>query len=91
MGVDLGGGDVGMAQQFLDDPQVGPPSSRWVAKAWRRTWGLTRAGSIPASAAASSSIWAKRRGVRRPALPREGNSQGLAASPLGRKDLRISR
>ena len=25
-----------------------PPASRWVAKAWRRTWGLTRVGSIPA-------------------------------------------
>ncbi len=32
MRVDLGGRQVGMAQQRLDHPKVGPPSSRW----WQR-------------------------------------------------------
>ena len=54
-----------------------PPSSRWVAKAWRSTWGLTRAGSMPAPAAASSSSWAKRRAVSRPALPARGEEPGV--------------
>ena len=39
MGIDLGGADVGMAQQKLHGPQVSPPSSRWVAKEWRKVCG----------------------------------------------------
>jgi len=41
VGVLLGGGEGGVTEQFLDGPQVRPPSRRWVAKVWRRVWGET--------------------------------------------------
>ena len=40
MGVDLGGGDVRMPQDLLDDAQIGAPASMWVAKEWRSVWGV---------------------------------------------------
>jgi len=33
MRIDLGGGDIGMAEQFLNDPQVGPVAEKVGGKA----------------------------------------------------------
>ena len=51
-----------------------PRSSRWLAKAWRRTWGETRSASRPAAMASSLSSWASRWRVRWPSALREAKS-----------------
>ena len=54
VGVDLGGLDPGMAEQFLHTRRSVPPECIWVAKACRSTCGDTRSGlASPAATAAS--------------------------------------
>lgn len=38
-GIDLRGGQAGVAQQLLDGAQIAPAASRCVAKLWRSAWG----------------------------------------------------
>ena len=40
VGVDLGRRDVGVAEHLLDVPEGCSTLSMWVAKLWRRTWGV---------------------------------------------------
>ena len=45
VGVDLRGGDRGVAEHLLHLRKSAPPASRWVAKLWRRVWGLISGGA----------------------------------------------
>src|SRR4051794_3311877 len=54
MGVDLGRAQIGMAEHFLDGPQIRPFASRWVAKACLSLCGEIRSGwGRPGARAAS--------------------------------------
>jgi hypothetical protein len=48
MGVDLGRGDIGMAQQRLDRAQIGAVLQQMRREGVAQLVGVTRAGSIPA-------------------------------------------
>ncbi len=47
-GVNLRGVEPGVAEELLDQADVGPFSSMWVAQLWRKRWQLPR---LPMSAA----------------------------------------
>ena len=40
MGINLCGVERGVSQQFLNARMSAPACNRWVAKLWRRVWGL---------------------------------------------------
>ena len=64
VGVNLGGGDVGVLRRAWTERRSAPLLNRSVAKQWRMTWGVTFL-EIPASIARCLSIRSTDRGVRR--------------------------
>ena len=92
VGVDLGGGDVGMAEQLLHDAQIGAVLQQVAGEGVAHAHAARSSPpAIPVRAARSLRSRAKACRVRWPLSPKEGNSQGLSATPESRPRREIGR